>query len=128
MRTSPTSRMWLVLGLMAAGACGSFRGGSNAANSLTACFPQQCQLDVQNDNGRVIGVRYSDASTGVGELLGSVVGISVRRFTLPRRTGRNIIVDVEQGGALYRAQLTVPHRPDENVLHFPGDFELVTKG
>lgn len=128
MRVWSMRRSLLALGLAAAGACGSFRGGSNTANAVTACFPQQCQLDVQNDLARVISVRYSDSATGLGELLGSVAGISIRRFTLPRRTGRNIIVDVEQGGAVYRAQLTVPHRPDENVLHFPADFELVVKG
>ncbi len=91
----------------------------------TVCYPQQCYLDVQNDNGILIGVRYYD-STGVGDVLGSVGPGSVRRFALSRRTSRTITVEVTREREVYRAQAKLSLPPFENVVHFPTDFETTT--
>jgi hypothetical protein len=86
------------------------------------CQPQQCYVDVQNDIGVLIGVRYYD-STGVGDLLGSVRAGSIQRFPLSRRTSRTITIEVSDGVTAYRAQATMSLPPRENVIHFPTDFQ-----
>lgn len=104
-------------------ACASAARQSAAA--ATVCYPQQCFLDVQNDNGLLIGVRYYD-STGVGDVLGSVRPGSVRRFVLSRRTSRTITVEISRDKETYRAQAKLLLPPFENVLHFPTDFETTS--
>jgi len=94
-----------------------------AASRLTVCYPQQCYLDVQNDNGAIIAVRYYD-STGVGDMLGLVQSGAVRRFILPRRTSRTIIVEVARDKYVFRSKSRLSLPPLENVFHFPADFEV----
>jgi len=90
------------------------------------CYPQQCDLDVQNDQGLLIVVRYYD-STGVGDILGSVAPEAVRRFVLSRRTSRSITVEVSLDRGVYRATATLSLPPRENVVHFPTDFETISR-
>ena len=104
-------------------ACASAARQSAAAANV--CYPQQCFLDVQNDNGLLIGVRYYD-STGVGDVLGSVRPGVVRRFVLSRRTSRTITVEISRDKETYRAQAKLLLPPFENVLHFPTDFETTS--
>lgn len=103
--------------------CASLTRRSSARES--ACYPQQCYLNVQNDNGLMIGVRYFD-STGVGDVLGLVVPGKVRRFTLSRRTSRTVTIEVSRDRQLYRSHATLAAPPLENVIHFPADFELAS--
>lgn len=95
-------------------------GRRHAPASL--CQPQQCSLDLQNDVGLLIGVRYYD-STGVGDVLGSVRAGSVRRFTLSRRTSRTVTIEVSEYGTAYRTWATLSLPPRDNVVHFPADFQ-----
>jgi hypothetical protein len=95
-------------------------GGHTPPDSV--CQPRQCLLDVQNDDGPTIAVRYYD-STGVGDVLGSVRSGSVQRFALTRRTGRTIIIEVSDDGKSYRTQTKVSPAPFPNVIHFPADFD-----
>jgi hypothetical protein len=111
----------LALAVTAVG-CASFRGRSQRE---TSCYPQQCFLDVQNDNGQSIAVRYFD-STGSGDLLGLVIPGGVRRFVLPRRTSRAVVVEVKREHQVYRSQTTVLLPQYENLIHFPADFELAS--
>jgi hypothetical protein len=104
-------------------ACAS--AARQSASPANVCYPRQCFLDVQNDNGLLIGVRYYD-STGVGDVLGSVHSGSVRRFALSRRTSRTITVEVSRDKEIYRAQTKLLLPPFENVLHFPTDFETTS--
>ena len=100
-------------------ACAS-TGSRRATAGL--CQPQQCYVDVQNDKGLRIGVRYYD-STGVGDVLGSVQAGSIRRFALPRRTSRTITIEVSDDRTAYRTQATLSLPPRENLIHFPADFQ-----
>jgi hypothetical protein len=112
----------LVLAAAMLGCASAARQSATAAN---VCYPQQCFLDVQNDNGLLIGVRYYD-STGVGDVLGSVRPGSVRRFALSRRTSRTVTVEVSRDKGIFRAQAKLLLPPFENVLHFPTDFETTS--
>jgi hypothetical protein len=91
----------------------------------TSCYPRDCFLDVQNDNGLSIAVRYFD-STGAGDVLGLVFPVTVRRFALTRRTSRAVTIEVKRERQVYRSQpkLLVPQY--ENLIHFPADFDLVS--
>jgi hypothetical protein len=95
--------------------------GGAGTSQRTTCFPQQCFLDVQNDDSRIISVRYAD-STGVGDMLGLVRAGSVRRFTLTRRTSRTVIIEVRRDGEAFRVRATLGAPPSANVIHFPADF------
>lgn len=105
-------------------ACASSGRQSSAAAAV--CYPQQCYLDVQNDQGLLISVRYYD-STGVGDLLGSVRPGAIRRFVLARRTSRSITVEASLDRDVYRAKATLSLPPRENVVHFPTDFETTSR-
>ena len=107
--------------LLAAATLGCASASRRSAALATVCYPQQCFLAVQNDNGMSVGVRYYD-STGVGDVLGLVKGESVRRFTLSRRTSRTVIVEVTLDRQVYRSQSRLSLPPSENVFHFPADF------
>jgi hypothetical protein len=100
--------------------CASASASRRSAALATVCYPQQCFLDIQNDNGMSIGVRYYDSS-GVGDVLG-LVKQGVRRFTLSRRTSRTVIVEVTLDRQVYRSQARLSLPPAENVFHFPSDF------
>ena len=93
----------------------------------TICYPQQCSLEVKNDQGQMISLRYYD-STGVGDLLGSVAPATFQRFVLSRRTGRNITLEATVDKQVYRAQtkLLLP-RYQQAVVHFPGDFAVAAE-
>ena len=93
-----------------------------SATQAALCFPRQCVLDVQNDNGMMIAVAYYD-SAGVGDVLGSVGAESVRRFLLLRRTSRMITIEVSQDRQVFRGHIHLSLPPLENVIHFPADFE-----
>ena len=108
--------------LLAAAAFGCASQGRPSPSRTTICYPRQCFLDVQNDEGVIIGVRYYD-STGVGDVLGSVKSGSIRRFVLSRRTSRTITVEVSLRKQVYRSQARLALPPLENVFHFPADFE-----
>jgi len=93
-----------------------------SAAQAAVCFPNQCVLDVQNDNAAVIAVAYYD-SAGAGDVLGSVGAQSVRRFPLSRRTSRTITIEVSQDRQVFRGHMHVSLPPLPNVIHFPADFE-----
>jgi len=67
MQGSAGSRQSAML-LLAAATLGCASASRRSAALATVCYPQQCFLDVQNDNGMSVGVRYYD-STGVGDVL-----------------------------------------------------------
>jgi hypothetical protein len=94
---------------------------TGAGSQRTTCFPQQCVLDVQNDDSRIISVRYQD-STGVGDMLGLVRASAVRRFVLARRTSRTVIIEVRRDGEVFRVRATLGNPPSASVVHFPTDF------
>jgi hypothetical protein len=120
MRTSNSALRIATLAFAAAVAgCASIASRGAPAG---LCQPQQCYVDVQNDIGVLIAVRYYD-STGVGDVLGSVRAGSIQRFALSRRTSRTITIEVSDGGAAYRTEATMSLPPRENVIHFPADFQ-----
>ena len=93
-----------------------------SATQATVCYPRQCFLDVQNDNGMMIAVAYYD-SAGAGDTLGSVGAESIRRFLLLRRTSRTITIEVSRDRQVFRGHIHLSLPPLENVVHFPADFE-----
>ena|SRR5258708_25139637 len=95
-----------------------------SAKSAALCYPSQCLLEVNNDIGRIIAVRYYD-STGVGDVLGAVQPLGVRHFALSRRTSRTITVEVSRDKEVFRSRATISRSPSENILHFPADFEAI---
>ena len=108
--------------VLAAATVGCASQAQHSSTRLTVCYPRQCYIDVQNDNGAILAARYYD-STGIGDVLGLVQSGAVRRFILPRRTSRTITVEVSFNKQVYRSQARLLLPPLENVFHFPADFE-----
>lgn len=109
--------------VLTAGAIGCASLGGKPTARASTCFPQQCFIEVRNEQSKTIGVRYYD-STGVGDLLGAVQSGAVRRFVLSRRTSRTITVEVSYDRQVYRAQTVLRDHGYQDVIHFPSDFEV----